>query len=151
MVLRQLCQLPVTEERGQRATTAGPHHGPVQPPPLQHRLCQSGLLPQHQESPGLRVLHAGRVRERDCWILYQIRITILYLKIYTKKEKLKPLMGFPSFIVNKFYCNKGGKSYFKCTHLVIWDIGVKNMFGRGRKEILWFKYQINYYIYCLHR
>lgn len=67
VVLWQLCQLPVAEERGQCATTAGPDHGQVQPPPLQHWLCQSGLLPQHQESPGLRVLHAGRAREWDCW------------------------------------------------------------------------------------
>lgn len=56
-----------------------------------------------------------------------------------------------SFRENRFYCNKRGKRYFKCTLLIIWDIGVKNLFGRGRKEILWFKFRTYYYIYCLHR
>ena len=60
MVLRELPELPVDEQRGERAAAAG---GPAAAPALRReqriRRGERELLQQHQEVPAVGVLHAG--------------------------------------------------------------------------------------------
>jgi len=59
VVLWQLHQLPVTEERRQRPPAVVTYHGSVQPPTIKHGLLQQRLLHQHPQSTGVWILHAG--------------------------------------------------------------------------------------------
>lgn len=59
MVLRQLCQLPLTDVCWQRTAAAVQNHGPLQPAAPKYRIYKQRLLPQHPTSALHRVLHAG--------------------------------------------------------------------------------------------
>ena len=113
MVLWQLCQLPILEECWQRATTVGQDHGPLQSAPDVHRLHQQGLLSQHQEGSGSRLLHAGTLLLMQSLTLTLLAANLANTKWCKKHKKwLKPWqMGT--------HLREFSKSYSMITNVIV--------------------------------
>jgi len=65
MVLRQLRQLQIPEERRQRSVTVAEDHGQIFAPEVVDRFRVARVLHQYQKSSSFRLLHAGRTFGAD--------------------------------------------------------------------------------------
>jgi len=91
VVLRQLHQLPVIEERRQRPSAVVTNHGSVQLATIEHRLYQSRLLHQHPQGTRVWIFYAGMFWYTcaSYWYLFTVAVllsTVFYIDCYCNKE-----------------------------------------------------------------